>query len=439
MSKLKTLFGFDIEIEEIAYCTLEDYRWSSLRKHLANLDSKECHLYLHSVSLSNIGRSHFGIKELSKRVEHLSLSLVINDNMQKKSRTFPESRMRFLNHLADDVYLGPDAEHAKCEVSPFRIAAKIPFSFFQLIRSNFRIQAFTFVSAGVRQKDRKITALVFPHETEEYSERLYTDFGDPTRRSASMKTPVVLLEPRNFSSSEERADPKYSQKTPAIADRRGDSMPSGFEDFLNEEIVLVKKDGAQHKARASVQSTRILVLDERFPVAAGDEIFHVLPSGVKQQFEVLDPGFVRGPDGDSHYDISVRGKHGAHSPLHTSVVNNYHYTNSGIAAVVGSGIASNNVINMESRRETFNFGDPRIEEELTRVRKTLADDADDDDSVIEIGNIATAQRALKAQNEGGFKSAIRQIGAKAWAVAERLGLEWMTTQGRDLLNLPPGQ
>jgi flagellar biosynthesis/type III secretory pathway protein FliH len=109
-----------------------------------------------------------------------------------------------------------------------------------------------------------------------------------------------------------------------------------------------------------------------------------------------------------------------------------------IANVMGpNGVASGNTNNIQIRQQTLNLEDPRISGELAELRKALSAEADDD-AAIEAGNIASAQKALKSGNEGGFRAAMKQLGAKTWAVAEKLALAWMTTEGRHLLGLPPG-
>jgi hypothetical protein len=123
----------------------------------------------------------------------------------------------------------------------------------------------------------------------------------------------------------------------------------------------------------------------------------------------------------------------------SSIVNNHHYNNSGIANVMGpDGVASGNTNNVQITQQTLNLTDPRIADELAAMRKVLAAETEDDDAAIEAGTIASAQKALKAGDEGGFRAAMKRLGAKAWGVAERLALSWMTAEGRHLLGPPLG-
>jgi hypothetical protein len=143
--------------------------------------------------------------------------------------------------------------------------------------------------------------------------------------------------------------------------------------FAKDEITLVKPDGSRHKALASVQPGIIFVHDTKFPVASGDEILHILPSGIEQRFEVLDPGFIGGPSSRlSHYEIKVRNTASPRHPLASSVVNNHHYHNSGIANVMGpEGVASGNTNSIQITQQTLNLQDPRIAGELAEIRKAL--------------------------------------------------------------------
>lgn len=223
-------------------------------------------------------------------------------------------------------------------------------------------------------------------------------------------------------------------------DELEESMKSPLAVLAKDEITLVKPDGSEHKTKAQIDRGKIFVFDTSFPVAVGDEIRHVLPSGVVQLFKVIDPGFISGPGGTSHYEIQVRNAATAPAVPTPSVVHN-HFNNNGIANVMGpDGVASGNTNNMQITHQTLNIEDPRIEGELAQLRKALDSERDnDDDAAIEAGNVVSAQKALKAGDEGGFRAAMKRLGAKAWSAAEGLALAWMTTEGRRLLGLPPGQ
>lgn len=212
-----------------------------------------------------------------------------------------------------------------------------------------------------------------------------------------------------------------------------DELEESMSFFDGDGITLVKKNGSEYKTQASVQRNKIFVMDASFPVEIGDKIRHVLPSGVEHWFDVLDPGFIGG-----HYEIEVRNTATVRAASESSVVN-HHYNNSGVANVVGpDGVASGNTNNVQITNQTLNIEDPRIAGELAELRKALAAEADDDDATIELGKVVSAQKTLKARDDRGFVAAMKGLGTKAWDVAQKLALTWMTIEGRRLLGLPPG-
>ena len=78
-----------------------------------------------------------------------------------------------------------------------------------------------------------------------------------------------------------------------------------FDRLLNDRVTLVKKDGTRYEnVKASVQK-KIYIMDKELPVAPGDKVVRLLPSGVEETFVVIDPGFVQGPgDRLTHYEIT---------------------------------------------------------------------------------------------------------------------------------------
>lgn len=212
-----------------------------------------------------------------------------------------------------------------------------------------------------------------------------------------------------------------------------------FADLTNDRIVLIKSDGSRHPAKANVDTTkgRIIVLDPQFPVEVGDLIERALPTNRTQMYQVEDPGWIEAPTRDmSHWYMKVSPQ-GAGSGTRPTVVHNHHYNNSGVVNAMGpDAVASSNTNNVQFTQQTLNLADPRIAAELTELRRALSAD-DDDDAAIEVGNVAAAQKALKAGDESGLKAALKRFGNKAWGVAEKLALAWMTTEGRHQLGLPP--
>jgi len=227
------------------------------------------------------------------------------------------------------------------------------------------------------------------------------------------------------------------------ADQGNDMNP--FSQLPHHPFTLIKPDETRVEGNGIWSPGYVMVFNASFPFAIGDAIERTLPNGTVERYEVLDPGFSpRMQTIPAHYKVKLRNV--AHPPPRSQVVHNHtpsvvhhHYNNSGIANVVGpDGVASGNTNNVQITQQTLNLGDPRIASELGEIRKALDAEMDDDDSAIEAGNVVSAQKALKAGYEGAFRAAMKRLGAKAWGVAERLALAWMTTEGRHLLGLPPG-
>lgn len=212
-------------------------------------------------------------------------------------------------------------------------------------------------------------------------------------------------------------------------------------DEFGIDLTLVKQDGRRVAGRGIWGKGRrtIIVHDKGFPVAAGDTIEHVLPNTNVETYVVTDPGYHPAPAGSGldHYEIKIRHSSARSGQATSSVVHNYN--NSGVVNAMGpDAIASHNTNNISITHQTLNLSDPRIATELAELRKALAAEVDDDDAAVEVGHVVKAQRALKDGDGSGFTAAMKRLGRKAWNVAEKLALTWMTQEGRHQLGLPPG-
>lgn len=80
-----------------------------------------------------------------------------------------------------------------------------------------------------------------------------------------------------------------------------------FSKFMNETVILCKKDGTTHNFKAMVQPTQIFTDDSRLPVEEGDVIERKLPNGTSERYVVIERGYMKGvhniPD---HYQMKVR-------------------------------------------------------------------------------------------------------------------------------------
>lgn len=105
-------------------------------------------------------------------------------------------------------------------------------------------------------------------------------------------------------------------------------------DFNTDRISLIKYSGAvaQENVPALVTGSIIFVADENFPVEVSDHILRTLPSGLVEDYVVVDPVFYSKAltGADSHFQIKVR-KHGSPASKQSivqGITNNFHGPNS---------------------------------------------------------------------------------------------------------------
>ncbi len=82
-----------------------------------------------------------------------------------------------------------------------------------------------------------------------------------------------------------------------------------FSSMMNNNVVLIKKsDGTRISGiKASVQTKKIFIDENKILIEAGDHIEHVMSNGGKDVYEVIDPGFHEEFAGmPAHYQIDVR-------------------------------------------------------------------------------------------------------------------------------------
>lgn len=236
---------------------------------------------------------------------------------------------------------------------------------------------------------------------------------------------------------------RVNERVNARSARGGRDM-SLLAEFAKSKIVLRKQSGSEHEAMAKFESpTKLLVPDKRFPVEVGDAILYKVPSGVLQELTVTNVHFEDGLDDDlSHYVITVANTaRRAAAAAPSSVVHNYNVTGQ-VGAVGSNASAIGNTLVQHNTRQTWNEADlGQIADDLVALRKVLlaqaADDEDDAEAAIEVGNVAAAQKALKSGDNSGFLGAMRRLGAKAWNAAQDAGLAYVNYKLREKLGLPP--
>lgn len=100
-------------------------------------------------------------------------------------------------------------------------------------------------------------------------------------------------------------------------------MMSGFP---TEKVSIIKQDmRVIEDVKALVQRKMVFIEDGFLNIEEGDIIERVLPSGVKEQFRVLDRGFYKGAHGiPDHYQIQVERVSDYIKSRQGQVINEYH-------------------------------------------------------------------------------------------------------------------
>jgi hypothetical protein len=268
----------------------------TLRSQLANLNQEEYQLYLHAIVISQIVDSHFGVKDLGNRLESLNVDFSINEKMRRVIRSLRQPRMQFLNHLADDPRLGPDAKLIEPEYGPFRISARIPVRLFNK-QKIFRLHVFTYVSVTVPDRDRRLTALVVPKPTALFTQKLKRQFGEPTKVLATLRQPVIL----------------EGVVDQVIPDRRGSQMPK-----LRTLFVAANPQGTTQLAldQEIRQITRKIRLSDGRDVLEVISVWAVEPSDLLQYLNQYKPQIVHfSGHGTTAGEIILVNKMGAAKPV----------------------------------------------------------------------------------------------------------------------------
>lgn len=97
----------------------------------------------------------------------------------------------------------------------------------------------------------------------------------------------------------------YCQRTISVG---GADMP--FQQAMNDKLTLVKKSGDVSKKYFPglvSSSSEIITFEKDLPIQPGDHLLRELDSGLVDDFEVVDPGFMAGIGGiPPHFQVKVR-------------------------------------------------------------------------------------------------------------------------------------
>ncbi|KAB1086169.1 hypothetical protein F4V91_06810 [Neorhizobium galegae] len=103
-----------------------------------------------------------------------------------------------------------------------------------------------------------------------------------------------------------------------------------FGSMMNDVVTLVKKDGTVVKESIKAQVSKGLIIsdDASLPIEPGDHFIRIQPSGLAEDYIVVDPGFMSGGRGliPPHFQSKVRRSDAPIAPPST-IINNIHGPN----------------------------------------------------------------------------------------------------------------
>ena len=117
-----------------------------------------------------------------------------------------------------------------------------------------------------------------------------------------------------------------------------------FDNFANDSVTVRRDDGTlvREGVRADVQTGMIFIDDASVQIGPGYEISRVLPNGLTETYEVIEPGFYQASLGiEAHYQVKVRRKGSA--PRSPSTIT-YNVTGPNAKVNIGSYDRSHNVV-----------------------------------------------------------------------------------------------
>ena len=222
----------------------------------------------------------------------------------------------------------------------------------------------------------------------------------------------------------------------------GDQPMNPFKVF-EEHFQLVKSTGERVPSRGIWNDDTVTVHNAMFSATAGDAVERTHPNGTVERREVEKVRFQKGVRGamPDAYHLDLRNPNARQAaPAGAPVVNHnttYNVHNSTVGAVgENATVASSHVIGQVTQ---WNGMDPgQLAADIAKLRGALAVEAsEDDDAVTELSHVGDASKALKANDEASFMSALKRFGKKTAALIAQLGLTTLETYVHHRLGLPP--
>jgi hypothetical protein len=129
-----------------------------------------------------------------------------------------------------------------------------------------------------------------------------------------------------------------------------DGVEMPVSQLLRDVVTFLKKDGTviREDIPSSVQSEKIFVFDVDLPIEVGDKFQRKLPSGLIEEYSVIDPCFMNGTGSiKSHYQTKVK-RNGLADPQPNTVINNFSGHSSRVN--INSTDQSTNFVNEDNRK-----------------------------------------------------------------------------------------
>ena len=122
-----------------------------------------------------------------------------------------------------------------------------------------------------------------------------------------------------------------------------------FATLMNDVATLIKADGTRYdNIKAAVQPKLIFTDDVKLPIDEGDQFERLLPNGMVELYEILDPGFVSGMSGmPAHFQLKVRRRSKSSPALRGPMQVVYNVTGDNARINIGATDASTNIVNVE--------------------------------------------------------------------------------------------
>ena len=173
-----------------------------------------------------------------------------------------------------------------------------------------------------------------------------------------------------------------------------------FDSLMRDKVTLVKKDGNRFEnIRASVQRDKIFTNDPAIPIEEGDVFERTLPNGIVERYDILDAGFMQGPEATRPHYQSVVRKQTKIDPLAQP------------SQIIYNLIGPNARVNIQSIDSSANLVEVEPAELFGRIREAIGQSVQDGKLLKKLQEQVTELE--KAQGTTGFMARYQEFMALA--------------------------